>query len=304
MITDKWSEYWKNDSESGECFVSSAGKKNPELKTFWQNQICSDVNEKVVLDLASGAGSIFSCLDNTTNLHLYSSDLSFEALKKQSERNLNTHLVVSSADCSTFSSSTFDIVVSQFGIEYAQRKSFSVANELLKPGGKLVCLCHIKDGYIDKRNVLESEGIKLALNTHFIEIAIELTKSLFSGNETNIQSVLKDFQKIEPKMSERASLVKEGFQYHLYQGFRKMMESIKNYRCSDIVNWLIDMRNEMNNIESRLETMMRAALSRKDVAEIAQVLIVSGSCKIDVQPFFVSSIEKPIAWKLVSVKES
>lgn len=303
MSKDKWGDYWENESETGECFVSKSGEKNTELANFWLNEIQSENKNETVLDIASGAGSIFASLKDCPEVDLYASDLSFNALRKQSQRNCDTKLIVAEADKRVFATESFDLIVSQFGIEYAPKEAFFVANELVKPGGKLVFLCHIKDGYIDSKNQIENTGIELTVMTRFIEIAISVTEAMFQSNEQTIAQELAVFRDVEPRMAQYAQLNGAGLQYHLYYGFRKMMESIKNYNCSDIVNWLKQMNDEINKIKPRLDEMMKAAQSRQDVADISRILIASGSENIEITPFYLSLYEKPIAWKIVAIKQ-
>lgn len=302
MERDKWADYWENESATGECFVSKEGKKHPELIEYWDSLFQSINAGASILDVASGAGSIFTSIQKSSRLQLVSSDLSFSALRKQQSRNSRVQLVNSSADNRIFELGSFDVVVSQYGIEYAPKEAFKAANEILKPGGKLTCLCHIEDGFIDSRNQTEKEGIELCLATSFIDISTELTRAMFTHEQSKIAPLMKQFQNVEPEMANFARQNPTGFQYHLYSGFRQLMEGIQNYTCTDITDWLQQMKNELEKIQIRLHEMIEAAQSRNDMSDIAQILIASGTEEIQLKPFFISSHEKPIAWQLTAIK--
>ena len=70
--------------------------------------------------------------------------------------------------------SSFDFVVSQFGVEYAGIDAFIEAARLVKPGGQLSLLCHYQDGYIDSKNQKMLEAAKIARHSNFISDALAL----------------------------------------------------------------------------------------------------------------------------------
>jgi cyclopropane fatty-acyl-phospholipid synthase-like methyltransferase len=75
-----WTDYWRKDSADGEVFVNAEGERHPALAEFWQAHF-SDLREgSRVLDLASGAGSIYAHLPEEHTFQLSATDISDVAL--------------------------------------------------------------------------------------------------------------------------------------------------------------------------------------------------------------------------------
>ena len=180
-----WSEYWENDSPKGEVFVTSQGEKHPALAEYWARTFQGQARGTKIIDLASGAGSVFACLPEDHGHELFAADISDVALTLLRERFPSAHTVACSAAKVPLDDESFDLVVSQFGIEYAGVEAFAEAARLLAEGGRLVALCHISGGHIDAGYQAQLREARVVEESDFIDIAKRLTTAAFSGNAAN-----------------------------------------------------------------------------------------------------------------------
>ena len=298
-----WSDYWYKDSADGEVFVTAEGERHPALAEFWQAHFEKLKDGTRVIDLASGAGSVFAHLPEGHAFNLSAADISDVALKVLRERFPGTNTVVCSADKIPLEDQSSDFVVTQFGVEYAGVTAFAEAARLVAPGGQFVGLCHIRDGYIDSANQRQLAEAKVVVRQGFIDHAISLITAEFSGDQAALKQAQNDFTAAATPVGEGMRRCRKGIHTHLFQGFRQLYEQRQQYDLTDITGWLDAMRGDMELNLDRLGRMCEAALSEADVFEIKRIF--EEQCLEDVHctPFKTSENELPIAWRLVAQRE-
>lgn len=297
-----WSEYWKNEGINDEVFVNQEGKKHQALAEFWQQQLQELGGTGKLIDLASGAGSVFADVAFAHEFDLHAADISSEALERLESRlpGVTTH--VCSADSLPLESHSFDLVVSQFGIEYAGIHAFTEAARIVKPSGSMIILCHIHDGYIDRRNRTSLEGAKLVHKIEFIAKAKAVTEANFGQDESEVKRTLDDFIAVEPTLSGFVRANPQGVHAHLYNGFKQLFLKRNAYQLTDIIDWLDSMQSEVDNSILRLEEMCRVASTEKTMHEIADNLSVANMLEVQYSPFILPHHSLPVAWKLTATK--
>jgi ubiquinone/menaquinone biosynthesis C-methylase UbiE len=298
-----WSDYWQKDSAEGEVFVTGKGERHPALAEFWQAQF-KDLDEGArLIDLASGAGSVFAHLPEGRAFHLYAADISDVALRALQERFPGTSTVVCSADAVPLEDRSFDLVVTQFGVEYAGVAAFAEAARLVAPGGRFVGLCHIRDGYIDSDNRRQLAEAKIVARQEFIDHAIRLITAAYSGDPATLRYAQNAFAAAATPVGEGMRRCRKGIHTYLFQGFRKLYEGCQQYDLADITGWLEAMRGELEVNLDRLGRMCDAALSEADVREIERIF--ENQCLIEVHctPFRPQENELPIAWQVMARRE-
>lgn len=300
---ENWSEYWQNEGAGGEVFVNHSGNKHEGLTQFWSSQLQSLTGKCQMIDLACGAGSVFADIGLTENVELHAADISEEALQQLNKRMPGVKTHVCSADELPFDDGSFDVVVSQFGIEYAGDGGFIEAARILRPNGKLAVLCHIEDGYIDSRNKAELEGAELISKSRYIIKAIEVVSAMFSEQAPRIQKALDDFNSVESQVSELCQRCPTGVHVHLHNGYQQLIDRRQAYDESDITNWLKAMEGEVDKAILRLGEMRKAAsseemLNKRIVQMESDHGVVVESCK----PFVLKGHSLPVAWQLLATK--
>ena len=300
MSDSGWSEYWEKDGEGGEVFVSARGDRHPALADYWQAAFSGLSAGARVVDVASGAGSIYAHLGDNHGFELHATDIAPEALEALSDRIAGVTSVVAGADDLPYDDASLDLVVSQFGIEYAGRDAFAEAARLVRPGCRLIALVHIQDGYVDRNNKAQLEEAELTRRIDFIGRAIDLTNRAFSGNRALIEDTEQAFIPLIQQMSEAIQRCQTGIHVYLFAGFRKLYENRAAYSKADIVKWLEQMDGELSKTLDRLGRMRAASMSKDDMDAVAADLEAAGLAEISVVPFDVPGNELPIAWSLTA----
>ena len=299
MGTDTgWSEYWDQEGSGGEVFVSGKGERHPALAAHWQRVFDGLPAGTRVLDVASGAGSIFATLPEDHGHRLTATDIAAEALDTLSERITGVETVTASADDLPFDDSSFDLVVSQFGIEYAGVEAFAEAARVVAAGGRLVVLAHIEDGYIDGNNKAQLAEAELVRSSKFIPKAIELTKAAFGTDARRLHALEQAFVPRIRTLGDAARRCPRGVHSYLLGGFRQLYENRQRYDCGDITGWLDGMQAEVDKAMDRLTRMRAAALSDGDIKTVCDLIAGAGLIDLEAMPFKTPNNDIPVAWDL------
>lgn len=297
---DKWSEYWNNQGISGEVFVNKAGDRHPRLASYWQTQLSGTHDSSKIIDLACGAGSVFADLGENHSYTLIGADLSIDALELLRERLPSAHVVSCSLSQLPFPHHSFDLVVSQFGIEYAGIESFADAGNLVASGGRIAILCHLEEGYIDTRNAGMLAGAQEIIESEFVERSIELVKAAFTDQSDLIQKAEAEFTPAHGRVSAILEQSPEGIHNHVYFGFKQLYERRTHYDASDITSWLESIKLDVKKNILRLTETRKAACSEAEVKQVCRDFTKLGLRKVGYSPFSIPGNDLPIAWSITA----
>lgn len=295
-----WSDYWQKDGAKGEVFVNAQGDRHPALADFWRQHFEELDDGSKIIDLASGAGSVFAHLPEAHGFTLFAADISDVALEALAKRFANVTTVACSADTVPLDDASFDLVVSQFGVEYAGLGAFAEAARLLAPGGRFIGLCHIEEGYIDSSNRAQLEEAQLVSDLGFVDKAIDLATAAFMPDAEAQRLAQGEFIPVADQVAAGTSRQKKGIHSYLFFGFRELFQKRSQYDLSDITGWLEGMRGELDMNIDRLSRMCKAALSRNDVDEIQKIFEAQGLEDVNCTPFETPGNELPVAWELTA----
>ncbi len=295
-----WSDYWQKEGASGEVFVNAEGESHPALADYWQGHFESVPESARIIDLASGAGSIYAHLPAQHEFELTAADISEVALATLNERFPGVTTIACSAADVPLDDGSFDLVVSQFGIEYAGFDAFAEAARLVAPGGRLIALSHIRDGYIDSDNRAQLAEARLIADTGFIDSAIALATAAFSNDPALLAREQEAFVPVGNQVAAAIKRQRKGIHSYLFSGFRQLYERRQRYDLSDITGWLEGMRGELTVNLDRLSRMCDASLSEADVQKIRELFEAKGLEDVHCTPFETSGNKLPVAWDLTA----
>jgi len=299
---DYWSDYWQKDGAGGEVFVNQQGQRPSYIADYWAGQFESIADEARVIDVASGAGSIYEglSLEQRTSLSLTAADISASALAILQERVAEANVVECSSSNLPFGDQSFDLLVSQFGVEYAGFDGFREAARLVAENGQLAMLCHYRDGYIDQRNKSFLEGAKIALESRYIETAIELTKAIFTGSKTKVRKLEKPFIAAQVILAKSLHQHPEGIHRHLYFGYREMYLKIQNYHQHQVIQWLLDMQVDIKKNIKKVSEIRKVSLSQKHIDQVKSMFEDQGLSCIEIKPLKIPDLDKIVAWSITA----
>lgn len=153
MEIDPWSLYWQNDNLES-CIASRSSEDTRVIVEFWRGFASQLDHAATVLDLASGNGAVPRLLlAGNPGLEIVAVDKAqIEPAKYLSKANeLASVRFMPDVDiCALpFEPESFDVVTSQFGLEYAPiHEACSSAVRVLKKFGSIRLLMHHEDSEI------------------------------------------------------------------------------------------------------------------------------------------------------------
>jgi len=147
VATDSWTIYWQADHPDS-CIATGAVHDADTISDFWQSFAQSTAAESRVLDLATGNGTVpLALLQGNTSLLVTGVDRADIDPKKYlaSSDLLDPVEFTGGIDvCELpFAAGAFDVLSSQFGIEYAPlEKAVPAIATVLRSGGRLQFVLH------------------------------------------------------------------------------------------------------------------------------------------------------------------
>ncbi len=313
-----WNNYWQGRSAkaSGNALLGVGIENNDVLTTFWQNIFSNVPKSTQLVDFACGAGSVLMQAKTAGLSNLTGIDVSKNAIDVLQNKIPTAIGHVGAVDNTPFETDSFDMVVSQFGFEYAGGQSDIMAavremTRIIKPRGQIVLVSHIKDGAIARGCQQSLEQITRVIKSGFFESAKDcfniIAKSQKATQQADKDAVMHAMTRLndtaEPIMVwlRQAGDTKQEFvrfTYHLLESTHKLLVNLNNFHLKDCLTWLDDMRSEVLAYEGRMTSMLGAAISEELALRISED-ISSNSAEVS-RPeklYFVDG-DLPAAWVL------
>jgi len=265
--------------------------------------------------MACGAGSVLRHAHHNGFTDLSGVDISEAAIKAMLSEFTSANGIVAPVDATGLAAGGYDMVVSQYGFEYAgsARQVLAAAKEmarLVRAGGQFIALCHIKDGGIEQEVSGHLSDIKAVSKTNFIPAAKAVFVAAERAEKTPTLATKKAYEKaVNALTGPRGKLTawiagQDGnseihkLGQHLYSGTVDLFNRRKAYSLADILGWLDGMQSEIDAYKGRMLSMKQAALSEKHARDILNIFKDSGFEIEDPQKFYLESDTSPAAWIL------
>ena len=302
-----WGNYWQGRaaSEAGAALVGVGIETDAEISDFWAQRLGTFPKDAKILDLACGAGSVTRRaavlgLTDVTGL-----DISEDAIATLKAEFPDVTGIVASADETGLPRDSFDVVASQFGFEYADApKAAAEAARLLKTGGQFIALAHSQGSAIDAEVSRHERAANAVLESGFFAAAIDMFRADMSGASDAVFH--KAAQAFSGPQAEVLTIAKGqgGLAAYLYQGTQKLFEQRRNYVLPDVVGWLEGMQGEITAYAGRMESMRRAALSRRDAEAVMHTLEAGGLIPQPLEQFTSKNSGDVIGWIISALEKA
>ena len=326
--TENWDNYWtgRASHQSGNALIEVGIERNHELKEFWTQIFSNNAKSSKVIDFACGAGSVLEHAHHIGFSDLTGLDVSEKALQVMTQKIVGAKSICAPVDKTGLEDNTYDLAVSQFGIEYAgnTENTYNALLEMyriLRPEGKMVVIAHMAGGVIAEGCQTSIRQIELIEQSQFIDTAKAVVTRLHNEDGTkaghNIDSITQDLNSsAEPIMQwlrsfenieeEKAKNEFTRFVYHLLESSHRLISQYHNYTLRDSLKWFDGIQNEIQAYKGRMLSMTGAALSREDissfqnraVAELGKNKIIFETPKV--MKFGANT--KPAAWIIEAQK--
>jgi SAM-dependent methyltransferase len=180
-----WNQYWRGTKDGPSLAIG--GANHPRLDQFWQgffSGLRTASRPTRIVDIASGDGAVvdfvFEVFSGET-ADVTCIDISQHAVEMLVKRFPTVNGIVANALRIPLESNSFDIVASQFGVEYAGVAAFSEAARLVAPGGQLASLVHHRSGAIYKECTASLDAVEKLKACKFIPLSIGMFEAGFAA---------------------------------------------------------------------------------------------------------------------------
>ena len=307
-----WDVYWSGRARDG-----AAGPAQPALtgdapgdlfderwRAFFDAELAARPNPKVA-DLACGAGVVLDragqALDAAASggALLCGVDYAYHAASALRRRPARGGALLCGVqgrvDQSPFADGAFDIVASQFGLEYAGLDAFAEAARLLAPGGAAQHIIHYKDGGID-RECSGNAGILRAL----LESGLfEKARAVFGGGDVDaaLRAASEAGGRLKPLLQGEPSAAKNLLE-RLLVDIARLLSRRRAYDPRDARVWLDAMGEEVRQYCARMTAMTQAALDADAVSKAASFIAATGCAVEKTEALNSPQRTLPAAWLL------
>jgi len=180
-----WDDHWSKSSDES-SFTGNADT-HPVLIRTWANffsKIRQRASDFRYIDIATGGGIVIRCAVDAfaDNMPATSAlDISSHAIDQLIERYPEVEGVIADAASIPLDSYSFDLVTSQFGIEYAGISAIVEAARLVADDGHIALILHCRPGGIYAECSSSLKAIDRLRQSRFIPLATDMFKAGFAA---------------------------------------------------------------------------------------------------------------------------
>ena len=286
---ENWDNYWQGRSSqrSGNALVEVGIENNHSLNQFWLDFFHAKSKSSEIADFACGAGSVLKHANSLDFSHLTGIDISPKALDIMQKKIPGATAICSPVNKTPLKNASFDIVVSQFGIEYAGNKNnllqaFREMHRILKPDGEICVISHAENSVIHKGCLVSLSNIKVIETSRFIETAKNTLSKLY---ESDSGSTPQDFNAQFAQLNQSAQPIMEWlktanrdkdnfaqFTYNMLESSHKLITRYQSYSFQDGLKWFEGIESELAAYKGRMTSMTQAAQSEEDLSILVKNL--------------------------------
>lgn len=311
---ESWDKYWHGTGTAGA--YSAGGASHPGIQVFWTDffqPLAGRFTSPRMVDIATGNGAVVEAalhfLKNE-KLAITCVDISESAIRNVEARFPGVSGVVSDATTISLEDRSFDIVTSQFGIEYAGADAVSEAARLIAPGGALGLLMHIEDGSIHKECADSLTAITAIRESNFVALATDLFRNGFAAVRgadrapydaagSNFAPAVAATEKI---MDEYGDDVAGGTIASLYDDVARIHSRMPKYDPDEVLGWLATMDSELVAYGERMASMISATGDKASCQQVCAQLMASGLEIHTADKLLVGDEPLPLAWVLLATR--
>jgi ubiquinone/menaquinone biosynthesis C-methylase UbiE len=309
-----WDTYWHGAGHGGA--FSSGGTSHPLVLSFWKDffsRAREDFVSPRIVDIASGSGAVVDCARKAFDdapASFTCVDISQSAIATLVERFPGVTGIVADARSIPLESDSYDIVTSQFGIEYAGLEAVNEVARLPVRGGRVALLMHHRSGGIYRQCAASHDAIKMLATSKFIPRTIATFEAGFAasrgGNNTAYQAAAKRLnpaiRAVESIMMKHGRDVADGTIVRLYKDVAAIHGRLPNYDPSEVLGWLQGMEQELEAYAERMDSMCKAAIDEETFAGLRDGL-QNGRYTIDrADALKNDATGVPLGWALIATR--
>ncbi|MEP5765769.1 MAG: class I SAM-dependent methyltransferase [Halieaceae bacterium] len=277
--------------------------------------LLSQRSEVNLLELACGNGELSELALQAApgKLSCVGVDLAMGALGSLRQRLPTVLAVAADLKQTPFADGSFELVVSQFGVEYAGLPGFQEAARLLRPGGDFAAVVHYRGGAIYRECATNLEVAQAIAAEQVLLKAREAFAAGFalnagSGSVEAFKSAERSFAPaisfLEQTMQRTGRDVATGLVAQLYRDIAYMYQRMSAHAPEDVFSWIDGMASELEAYTGRMQAMLDASRDASEMESIAALMQAAGLKMESAQELKLGSRQEVAAWSLRARRHS
>jgi ubiquinone/menaquinone biosynthesis C-methylase UbiE len=308
---DAWSHYWETTDSDGVGAVRGE-QQAKALNAWWSarfDEVFAENPPTSLLDMACGAAVVARVAKNrpdAAKLNCVCTDYSPGALVS-ARQGLGSDLVTycaADARKSPFADAGFDLVVSQYGLEYGGENAFGEAARLVAPGGHMLALVHTRGGGIDTECATNLAVLSMAIEEDIIGQTARLLKSAETSDGEETRALEREFEACFERIG--AALTKSGpgraydYVVRLANDLAQIYNRRANHMPHELANWLDVKNGELEAFQIRMRTMTNAAMDETEIDSIKALMAEAGLKDVSASKLVFESEKASSAWAITA----
>lgn len=315
-LSRSWDAYWAGTGTTGA--FSSGGVSHPAIDACW-NTLFSDLDRRdagyALLDIATGNGAVVErALAGPAgdSFRVTCVDISDAAIDNVVARFPGVTGIVADAREIPLDDAGFDLVTSQFGVEYAGLAAITEAARLVAPAGRLVMLLHTDTGSIHQECSDSLAAITALQEARFVPLARVFFDAGFNAVRGGDRAAYDDAgRKLAPAVQAAEQIISRfgedvagGTVAKLYADVGRIHERIQYFDADEVLQWITAMEAELDAYNARMASMMNAAIDRQTFDKICRQLEDDGFELQSADALRPAGEDMPLAWILIAMRSS
>ena len=314
QVAASWETYWKGTGNAGA--YSSGGVNHPAIQGFWDEffrTVQEDYGAPRIIDIASGNGAVVEralARLGAERAAFASVDVSAAAIANIRSQFPQVRGVVADARSIPLDSGSFDIVTSQFGVEYAGVEAIEEAARLVALQGRLALLLHSQASSIHKECEESLDAILRLKASKFIPYSVRMFQAGFEAcrgadraqYEAAAARLAPAAKSLESIMAQYGQHVAGDTIARLYSDVDRMHRAIQRYEPAEVLHWLDRMAGELDAFEGRMASMCKSAIDTETFEKVCSDIRRQGYTTMHAGPLFAPGHGRPLAWALVAIR--
>lgn len=304
-----WDTYWRGTGDVGAW--TAGGASHPAIRAFWSNflqPLQRTCDAPSLLDIASGNGAVVECalgIFADSPLDITCVDISAAAIANIRQRFPTVHGLVCDARSIPLDAKRFNIITSQFGVEYAGIDAIAEAARLLMPGGNMALLIHHRAGSIHRECAASLDAIQRLQESRFMPLAIDMFQAGFAAvrgadrtpYEAAAARLAPAVATLEQIMAQHGRQVAGDTIARVYSDVARIHDDLPHYDPDEVLAWLARMEAELDDYAVRMSSMMDCAVDQPEFERIRNLLNKQTIVE-QAGPLLAPGQDLPLAWAL------
>lgn len=314
--TQAWKTYWQGAGDAGA--ISPDCVRHPAFPKFWSvalGEFIADRPDGRLLDIATGGGAVIDYFSHVPNAKLENVscvDVSKAAIDAVQGQFPDVSCIVADAKSIPLESGRYDLLTSQFGIEYAGLAAIDEASRLLASKGSLLFLMHIRPGELYRECGATIDALRRTKRSGFVQLALDFFDKGFAAVRGADRAPYDSAaRRLNPAIRELESIVSEHGEHvagdmivHLHTTVQTIHQRIQYYDPDEALSWLRKIDRELAMYEERMVSMHDSTLDEEAFKKVCERLHSQGLIVEQASPLLMNGDELPVAWVLQATKSA